>query len=77
MAHMSKKSVQIGQVFQSVGPGNHRSWRVREILILLGLPHARIVSTEDEGDMKTLSCLILNDPDHYRLIDSPPHSAAA
>lgn len=75
---MRRKSVQIGQVFQSVAPGSHRSWRVRETLVLLGLPHARMVSTEDEGDMKTLSCLILTDPDHYRMVaDAPPPESAA
>lgn len=68
---MRKRSVQVGQVYQSVSPGNHRSWRVRETLMLLGLPHARVVSTEDEGDTKTLSCLVLADPNHYRLVTAP------
>ncbi len=69
---MSKKHVQIGQVFQPVGGGKGRAWRVMGTVNLLGIPHARIVSTEDEGVSKTLSCSVLIDTDHYRLIAAAP-----
>lgn len=69
---MSKKRVQIGQVYQVVGSSSGRAWRVKSTLELFGIPHARVVSTEDEGDMKTLSCLVLADTSHYRLIENPP-----
>lgn len=67
---MSKRQIQIGQVYQTVGSSSGRAWRVKATLNLMGIPHARMVSTEDEGDMKTLSCLILADSDYYRLL--PP-----
>jgi hypothetical protein len=72
---MAKKRVQVGQVYQSVGSASGRNWRVTATVDVFGIPHARVVCTEDEGDMKTLSCLILADPTHYRLI--PGESAAA
>lgn len=72
---MSKKRVQIGQVYQSVGSTVGRAWRVKATLDLYGIPHARVVSTEDEGDTKTLSCLVLIDPAHYRMIEAAPASA--
>lgn len=72
---MSKKRVQVGQVYQSVGSTVGRSWRVKATVDLFGIPHARVVSTEDEGDVKTLSCLVLTDPDHYRLVDAAPAAA--
>ncbi|MBP2314059.1 hypothetical protein [Azospirillum soli] len=74
---MSKKQVQVGQVFQSVGSANGRSWRVKSTFNMLGIPHAQVVSIEDEGDSKTLSCLVLVDPDYYRLIESPPPGSVA
>ncbi len=74
---MSRKQVKVGQVFQSVGSTNGRLWRVKATRALLGIPHAQVVSTEDEGDAKTLSCLVLTDPSHYRLIDSPPPGSVA
>lgn len=67
---MSKKRVEIGQVFQSVGSPNGRTWRVRSTRTLYGILHAELVSTEDEGDAKTLSCLILADTSHYRRIEA-------
>lgn len=72
---MSKKQVQIGQVYQSVGSSSARAWRVRDTLNLFNIPHARVVSTEDDGDVKTLSCLVLTDPDYYRLIENPAAAA--
>ncbi|HEY0836462.1 MAG TPA: hypothetical protein VGE72_21315 [Azospirillum sp.] len=72
---MSKKQVRIGQVYQTVGSSSNRAWRVRETLNLFNIPHARVSSTEDEGDVKTLSCLVLTDPTHYRLIESPAAAA--
>ncbi|SMH58772.1 hypothetical protein [Azospirillum agricola] len=74
---MSKKHVQIGQVFQPVGAGKGRAWRVMGTVNLLGIPHARIVSTEDEGVSKTLSCSVLVDTDHYRLIATTPMDGMA
>lgn len=74
---MSKKQVLVGQVFQSVSSPNGRSWRVKATFTMLGIPHAQMVSIEDEGDSKTLSCLVLVDPDHYRLIGSPPPGSVA
>lgn len=70
---MSKKQIQIGQVYQTVGSASGRAWRVKATVSLLGIPHARVVSTEDEGDMKTLSCFILADGDYYKLL---PQAAA-
>lgn len=70
---MSKRDIQIGQVYQTVGSAGSRAWRVTSKVNLLGIPHARVVSTEDEGRMKTLSCLILADGDFYKLL---PSSAA-
>lgn len=64
-----KHHVHPGQVYQAVGAASARSWRVKDMLELLGIPHARIVSTEDEGAMKTLSCLILSDTGYYRMIE--------
>jgi hypothetical protein len=72
---MAKKRVQVGQVYQSVGTASGRNWRVVSTVDVYGIPHARVVSAEDEGDMKTLSCLILTDTTHYRLL--PGESAAA
>lgn len=72
---MAKKRVQVGQVYQSVGTVSGRNWRVIATVDVYGIPHARVVSTEDEGDMKTLSCLILTDPSHYRLILSETAAA--
>lgn len=74
---MSKKRVQVGQVYQAVGASSGRSWRVKATLELFGIPHARLSSTEDEGDMKTLSCLVLSDSSQYKLIENPPAGAAA
>lgn len=74
---MSRKQIQIGQVYQTVGSSSGRAWRVKATLNLMGIPHARMVSTEDEGDMKTLSCLILADSDYYRLLPSPATENAA
>lgn len=74
---MSKKHVQIGQVFQPVGGGTARGWRVTATVNLLGIPHARVVSTEDEGVSKTLSCSVLADTSHYRLIASDPAGGIA
>ncbi len=74
---MSKKQVLVGQVFQSVGPTNGRCWRVKATVTVLGIPHAQVVSTEDEGDGKTLSCHVLTDTSFYRLIASPPPGTAA
>ncbi len=72
---MSKKRVEIGQVYQTVGSSVGRTWRVKATVDLFGIPHARIVSTEDLGDTKTLSCTVLTDPDHYKLVSAA--SAAA
>jgi hypothetical protein len=69
---MAKKRVQIGQVFQAVGSVRASNWRVVATLDLHGIPHARVVSVEDDGEMKTLSCLILVDPARYRLIQAAP-----
>lgn len=75
---MARKQVQIGQVYQSVASAHGRTWRVKATVNLFGIPHARVVSTEDEGDIKTLSCLVLTDSDHYRLVENPsPVDAAA
>lgn len=73
---MSKRQIQVGQVYQSVGSASGRAWRVKATINLLGIPHARVVSTEDEGDMKTLSCLVLADNDYYRLIVTPAAATA-
>lgn len=70
---MAKKRVEVGQVFQAVNTASARTWRVVSTIDLHGIPHARVVSTEDEGDLKTLSCLILMDPSYYRLL--PPVDA--
>jgi len=70
-----KHHVQVGQVYQSVGSASGRSWRVRDTVTLFGIPHARVVSTEEEGDVKTLSCLVLSDSDHFRLIEQAPAAA--
>ena len=72
-----KHQVQVGQVYQAIGAANGRAWRVKDTLTLFGIPHARVVSAEDEGDMKTLSCLILADTDYYRMIVAAPAAAAA
>ena len=64
---MSKKEIQVGQIYRSVGAANGRAWRVTATVRLLGIPHARIVNTEDQGHTKTLSCFILADSDYYRL----------
>lgn len=74
---MSKKQVQVGQVYQSVSSTNGRSWRVKATVPLFGIPHAKMVCTDDEGDAKTLSCLVLTDPDYYRLVESPPPGTVA
>nr|WP_295832043.1 hypothetical protein [uncultured Azospirillum sp.] len=74
---MSKKHVQIGQVFQPVGSAGGRGWRVTATVNLLGIPHARVVSTEDEGVSKTLSCSVLSDTSHYRLIAAAPADGMA
>lgn len=74
---MRKKQVLVGQVFQSVGVTNGRCWRVKATVTLFGIPHAQVVSTEDEGDAKTLSCLVLADSSFYRLIDTPPSGSVA
>ena len=74
---MSKKHVQIGQVFQPVGTAGGRGWRVTATVSLLGIPHARVVSTEDDGVSKTLSCSVLADTSHYRLIASAPQGGIA
>lgn len=65
---MVKKQVQVGQVYQTVGSPSGRSWRVQGTVNLMGIPHARVVSTEDEGDVKTLSCFVLVDVGYYRLV---------
>lgn len=65
---MSKRAIQVGQIYQTVGSATGRSWRVKSTTNLLGIPHARVVSTEDEGDIKTLSCSVLADSDFYRLV---------
>lgn len=72
---MSKKRVQVGQVYQTVGSSVGRTWRVKATVDLFGIPHARVVSTEDEGDIKTLSCTVLVDPAHYRLVEAAPAAA--
>lgn len=72
---MAKKRVQVGQVYQSVGTVSARTWRVTATVDVYGIPHARVVSNEDEGDMKTLSCLILTDLTHYRLVHSETAAA--
>lgn len=72
---MAKKRVQVGQVYQSITTASGRSWRVTSTVDLFGIPHARIVSTEDEGDIKTLSCLVLMDQNHYRLVQGAPDGA--
>lgn len=74
---MGKKQVQVGQVFQAVGPTNGRCWRVKATVVLFGIPHAQVVSTEDEGDHKTLSCLVLTDTSFYRLVPPPPPGSVA
>ncbi|MFD1627744.1 hypothetical protein [Azospirillum griseum] len=74
---MAKKHVQVGQVFQPVGAAKGRAWRVTETVTLLGIPHARVVSTEDDGVSKTLSCSVLIDSDHYKLIASAPLDGVA
>jgi len=71
-----KHQVQVGQVYQAIGAASGRSWRVKDTLTLFGIPHARVVSTEDEGDSKTLSCLILSDTGYYRMIEAAPAAAA-
>lgn len=70
---MSKREIQIGQVYQTVGSAGGRAWRVASKINLMGIPHARVVSTEDEGRIKTLSCLVLADADFYKLV--PPSAA--
>ncbi|WP_042442910.1 hypothetical protein [Azospirillum sp. B510] len=74
---MSKKHVQIGQVFQAIGSAGGRGWRVTATVNLLGIPHARVVCTEDDGVFKTLSCSVLADTSHYRLIASAPADGMA
>ncbi len=70
-----KHRVEVGQVYQAVGAANGRSWRVRDTLTLFGIPHARVVSTEEEDVIKTLSCLILADTAAYRMIEQAPAAA--
>ena len=76
---MARKQVQVGQVYQLSASTSGRTWKVQETLILLGIPHARVVSIEGEGDVKTLSCLVLSDPNFYRLVDGGAlhHTSAA
>lgn len=74
---MSRKQVQVGQVFQSVGVTNSRCWRVKATVVLFGIPHAQVVCTDDEGAHKTLSCFVLTDGNFYRLVPPPSGSVAA
>lgn len=71
-----KHQVRVGQVYQPIDAANGRSWRVAVTLTFFGIPHARVVNTEDEGVMKTLSCSVLTDPGFYRLIEDAPAAAA-
>ncbi len=73
---MARKQVQVGQVYQSIGSSVGRAWRVQATLNLFGIPHARLVSTEEEGDVKTLSCLVLSDTDYYKLVATQPADQA-
>ncbi len=66
------QDVRIGQVYQAIDGGTGRSWRVKTVLNLLGIPHARLANTEDEGGMKTLSCHVLTDSSCYRMIEDSP-----
>jgi hypothetical protein len=68
---MDRKQVQVGQVFQTVGSPSGRAWRVKAILNLAGIPHAQLVNTEEEGENKTLSCLVLADPSRYCRLEAP------
>ncbi|WP_029006716.1 hypothetical protein [Azospirillum halopraeferens] len=74
---MSRKQVSVGQVYKVAGAASGRTWRVMSTVSLFGIPHARIVNTEDQGETKTLSCLVLADSNFYRLVDSPAPSHAA
>ncbi|MGQ9367320.1 hypothetical protein [Azospirillum sp. ST 5-10] len=69
---MGRKQIQVGQVYQVAGATNGRTWRVTATVALFGIPHARIVNTEDEGETKTLSCLVLADSAFYRLVETRP-----
>jgi hypothetical protein len=69
---MARKIVQVGQVYQVAGSPTGRTWRVRSTVDLFGITHARVVSTDDEGETKTLSCQVLADPDFYRMVDAGP-----
>lgn len=72
---MSKKRVQVGQVYQTVGTSVGRNWRVKATVDVYGIPHARIVNTDDEGETKTLSCQVLIDTAHYKLVEAAPAAA--
>ncbi|HYG85854.1 MAG TPA: hypothetical protein VD978_06320 [Azospirillum sp.] len=70
-----KHQVRVGQVYQAVAAASGRSWRVKDVLTLFGIPHVRVVSSDNEGDIKTLSCLVLADTSYYRMIEEAPAAA--
>lgn len=74
---MSKKTVSVGQVYQTVNVSYSRSWRVIATMPMFGIQHACLVSSEDEREKKTLSWHILTDPRSFRLVEGSGQADAA
>lgn len=73
-----KKSVEIGQLYQAVGKAPI-SWEVAKLVDQAGIPHARLVSTDNNRDQRLMACSVVLDPARYRLTRDvdPRHDSEA
>lgn len=61
------KQVEIGQQFQSAGKVTI-TWEVVKIVNQGGIAHARLLSTDGNGDVRLMACSVLLDHGRYRMV---------
>lgn len=74
---MSSVKVQKGQQYCCAG-GDSTVWQVLTVSAdPSGIPHARLFSVERPYEFKTLTCSLLEDPQHYRLLADATEAGVA
>lgn len=74
---MSSQKVQKGQQYCSTG-GDSAVWQVLAVNPdPSGIPHARLFNVARPYEFKTLTCSLLDDPQHYRLLSEATEAGVA
>ena len=74
---MSSSNVKVGQQYCCAN-GDSAVWQVLAVsLDPSGIPHARLCNVEQPYEFRTLTCSLIADPHHYRLLADESDAGAA